>query len=253
MKKLLLLLLCVPLIGLGQQVNGNIDTQQYFNTNCSGSSQNNNCSLSLTAITNIQCFGADDGSISVQVDSGGGMYHFYLEMYNVNYPFNGGWQSVGQVPAPNQFTIIDSITFNNLIADTFRVILEDSTNSCFDTIGMPLGSIIINEPAEIIVNSSIVNATTMITPDGSISINISGGIPPYSFGWTGPNGFISSSQNLNNLFVGDYIFTLTDDYGCLSIDTFTVFATQNCSLGNFISRHLASHPGLPSKLLYNIR
>jgi len=235
MKKLLLLLLCVPLIGLGQQVNGNIDTQQYFNTNCSGSSQNNNCSLSLTAITNIQCFGADDGSISVQVDSGGGMYHFYLEMYNVNYPFNGGWQSVGQVPAPNQFTIIDSITFNNLIADTFRVILEDSTNSCFDTIGMPLGSIIINEPAEIIVNSSIVNATTMITPDGSISINISGGIPPYDFGWTGPNGFISNSQNLNNLFVGDYILSLTDNYGCLSVDTFTVFATQNCSLGNFIS------------------
>ena len=42
---------------------------------------NDSCSLSLNSVTPVTCFGSNDGTISVQVDSGSGMYHYYLEMY----------------------------------------------------------------------------------------------------------------------------------------------------------------------------
>ena len=54
--------------------------------------------------------------------TGGG---YYIELYNSTYPLNNGWQSVGQVPAPGQYTTISNVTFTNLPADTFRIILDD--------------------------------------------------------------------------------------------------------------------------------
>lgn len=51
--------------------------------------------------------------------------------------------------------------------------------------------------------------------DGSIELAISGGTAPYSVQWSGPNGFVSSDVNLNELNnAGQYVATITDDNGC---------------------------------------
>ena len=76
-------------------------------------------------------------------------------MFNSSFPLNGGWQSVGQVPAPGQYTSVTTVPFTSLPPDTFRVILEDTTNQCYDTIGYPFISIVIEEPSQI-VNSVII-------------------------------------------------------------------------------------------------
>ncbi|MEI6408304.1 MAG: hypothetical protein WCR52_02880, partial [Bacteroidota bacterium] len=50
--------------------------------------------------------------------------------------------------------------------------------------------------------------------DGAISIAPSGGVPPYFYNWTGPNGFTVNVQNPTNLKAGNYNLTITDANGC---------------------------------------
>ncbi|KRD12687.1 hypothetical protein ASE21_01930 [Flavobacterium sp. Root901] len=55
--------------------------------------------------------------------------------------------------------------------------------------------------------------------DGAINLNVTGGIPfatgkPYTFAWTGPNGFTSTDQNISNLKAGYYYLTITDNGNC---------------------------------------
>jgi gliding motility-associated-like protein len=51
--------------------------------------------------------------------------------------------------------------------------------------------------------------------DGSIQLDVSGGDGNYTFSWTGPNGFSSAQQNLQNLGPGAYQVTISDGTGCL--------------------------------------
>ncbi|HJM15977.1 MAG TPA: SprB repeat-containing protein, partial [Flavobacteriales bacterium] len=196
---------------------------------------NDSCNLSLSSVTDVVCFGANDGSITVVADSGSGIYHYYLEMYNSSFPLNGGWQSVGQVPAPGQYTSVTTIPFTSLPADTFRVILEDTVNQCFDTIGFPVLSILVNEPTEIVITENTTNATNITTFDGNASLNVSGGVSPYQYSWTGPNGFTSALQNINNLQSGIYYYSVTDSSGCVISDSVQILATQACSFGTYNS------------------
>ncbi len=83
-------------------------------------------------------------------------------------------------------------------------------------------------------SSNVINATTCSKPvitniiknsiacaggnDGFILLNITGGVAPLVYKWTGPNSFASSSQNINNLKAGTYHFTVTSNGGC-AVDT----------------------------------
>ena len=49
---------------------------------------------------------------------------------------------------------------------------------------------------------------------GSIDLLVNGGVLPYVFSWTGPNGFTSNQEDLNNLSGGAYTVTVTDDLAC---------------------------------------
>ena len=55
---------------------------------------------------------------------------------------------------------------------------------------------------------------------GMIYTNVTGGTAPYSFYWTGPNGFTSTSDDIFNLSDGSYTLTVTDYNGCRQIVTY---------------------------------
>jgi gliding motility-associated-like protein len=83
-------------------------------------------------------------------------------------------------------------------------------NGCAIT-GSPLT---ISEPAALTLTQNKVDNVCFQGNTGSISITASGGIAPYTYAWTGPNGFTSTSEDLQNLVSGTYQVTVTDANGC---------------------------------------
>lgn len=62
---------------------------------------------------------------------------------------------------------------------------------------------------------------------GSINLGLIGGTTPFSFSWSGPSGYASNSQNINNLAPGSYKVVVTANGGCK--DSTTVTLTQPSS------------------------
>lgn len=62
----------------------------------------------------------------------------------------------------------------------------------------------------------------------NLTANVSGGVSPYSFSWSGPNGFSSSAQNPTLAITdagtqaGTYALTVTDDIGCTEEVSITI-------------------------------
>ncbi len=50
--------------------------------------------------------------------------------------------------------------------------------------------------------------------DGVIDLTVQNGITPFTYSWTGPNGFTASTEDISSLEGGIYIVTVTDGFGC---------------------------------------
>lgn len=48
---------------------------------------------------------------------------------------------------------------------------------------------------------------------GGLNAEVSGGMPPYEYAWTGPNGFTSTQADPGSLIAGHYVLTVTDQNG----------------------------------------
>jgi len=92
----------------------------------------------------------------------------------------------------------------------------------------------VSQPLPFTVNQIITNASTPFTNDGSIVLNVSGGVPGYTYDWVGPNGFASINQNIYNLSAGIYDLIITDNAVCTSdIFVIVVGMIQSCGFTNF--------------------
>ncbi|HYD91981.1 MAG TPA: SprB repeat-containing protein, partial [Flavobacterium sp.] len=108
-----------------------------------------------------------------------------------------------------------SNSFANLTAGNYFVIVEDQ-NGCRRTLTTN-----ITEPAPISIKEiSNTPATCSNTSNGAVSMNVSGGVPPYNFSWTG--GF--TTQNLSNIPGGNYVLTVTDANGCTETEAVIISA-----------------------------
>ncbi len=162
---------------------------------------NNGCSTSATytitqpsqisataSITNVSCFGETDGEISVTVSGG-------------TPPYTYNWDN-GETTA----------IISGLSAGTFNLTVTDA-NSCEEDF-----SYTVTEPAQIILNATITNATCFGFSNGSIDLSVSGGTSPYTYNWN--NG--ATTQDISGLIAGTYIVTVTDDNGCTETGSFVV-------------------------------
>lgn len=48
--------------------------------------------------------------------------------------------------------------------------------------------------------------------NGEVDLNVSGGVGPYTYSWVGPDGFVSTSEDLTGVGSGIYTVTVTDQY-----------------------------------------
>ncbi|MGJ8593354.1 MAG: DUF7507 domain-containing protein [Aquaticitalea sp.] len=70
------------------------------------------------------------------------------------------------------------------------------------------------------IDGTVINELTADASDGSISVSVSGGTPPYEYIWS-PGGQITSS--IDNLAPGAYSVTVTDANGCEATEEFIVY------------------------------
>jgi gliding motility-associated-like protein len=68
----------------------------------------------------------------------------------------------------------------------------------------------------------VVNVKCFGDSTGEITFDASGGEPPYTYEWTGPNGFTGNTSTINNIEAGNYELIFTDDGGCVSNYSFEV-------------------------------
>ncbi len=106
---------------------------------------------------------------------------------------------------------------SNLCAGAHTVTVTDG-NGCVTTT-----TATVDEPAPININvDTVVDATCPNTNDGRMGITVSGGTTPYTYNWTGPDGFTSNIEDITNTYPGTYEVTVTDNEGCSNGDTIVV-------------------------------
>lgn len=142
-------------------------------------------------VTNLSCFGGNNGVASVNL-SGGFTPYTYL------------WNT-----SPTQTTS----SINNLPIGTYSVTIQDGIGCTRQT------TVNITQPPILSINSVVKNINCFGTSTGSIAITPVGGTSPYTYSWS-PGGQTTSS--LTNLVAGNYSATVTDAKGCQKTATFTI-------------------------------
>lgn len=105
-----------------------------------------------------------------------------------------------------------------LNAGLYTVIAVEPVNGCSATatVEVTIGPDV-PRVEEIITNPSCNN-----DPSGAIILAASGGTPPYTYAWAGPNLFTSTTKDITGLIAGIYQLTITDVTGCSNVQQFTV-------------------------------
>ena len=178
-------------------------------------------SIILFAVpTNVTCKGSADGSINLTATGG-------------NQPYIYSWTG------PGTFTSTAK-DLAGLSGGTYTVTVTDAngctktTSSAVHESSEALAAVAKYQPA---VQTMSINGKNLLGfTGGIINLNVSGGTAPYSYSWTGPDSFTSSSEDLTDLASGTYSVALTDANGCTTtvsvlIDLQVVLAEDsNCPL-----------------------
>jgi len=152
----------------------------------------------LVSKTDISCYGASTGSISVGATGGVRPYR-----YNVD----GG-------------TFVSDSTFRNLTAGAHTVSVKD-INGCTGNITVTL----VNTNTAIGTANNIGNVSCNGGSNGSISVSVSGGVAPYNYSWSPVSG---TTNSIANLPAGIYTLKVTDNAGCAR--DFPIMVTQPAAL-----------------------
>jgi hypothetical protein len=182
--------------------------------------------VTFDAVPSACYSGANDGSITVTVNSGNGGYQYRLN--------TGPWITPSPAAA--------SYTFANLANDTYVVSVRDASG-CEDS------DINVVIPTQLIVDTTVTHPSYCdgVTTDGSISVNASGGKGGYTYAvvpdGTTPNAgdFNPSNNNLSftNAQAGTYDVYVRDDNG----------NTNHCEV---IIQDLVISPAVEWEMIYTV-
>ena len=153
------------------------------------------CQLIVTSIiTDVLCNGDSTGSISVNVE-------------NANPPLEYEW-STGDTTA----------TVLNLPEGNYAVTVTDQ-DLCTLT-----QTYTVNEPDQLLITiDTIIDINSTAGQPGQVQITVNGGVAPFSYQWTFPNGNQSADEDLTGIVeFGFYNLVVTDANGCTTEATVNV-------------------------------
>jgi len=176
------------------------------------------CTLSIsTSITAESCTG-NDGSINLEVSGGTPPYTYLWSNNSTSKNISGlseGYYSVTVTDA-NSCVEVASANIEKNCECTLTVSATTSNENCDDS-------------------------------DGSVNLTVSGGTSPYTYEWN--NG--STSQNLSNIYAGEYTATVTDAEGCIAETTAVVESICDtlCMMEVLIATYCVKGQGLAPYVL----
>ncbi len=150
--------------------------------------------ITVESTVDILCHGDFTGSIDVSIVGG-------IPDYDIN------WSG------PNSFESTDE-DLTDLEAGIYTLQVTDQ-NNCLQTIEVEL-----TQPDDLIINYNVTNETCTNANDGSISLDIQGGVLDYVISWSN----FGNGPNQNNLAPGLYTATVTDGNNCLEEVTIEIEA-----------------------------
>jgi PKD repeat protein len=137
-------------------------------------------------IENVLCFGQSTGGIVLTVNGGTGNYTYLWTAEDTTYTT----QSLDDVPA-----------------GVYQLVISDDQGNIF------IGSYTIEQPSVLtLLGSTVVDNLCFGQTNGSVSIDITGGVPPYLYSWNG--GPYVPENYLNQLPGGIINASILDANGC---------------------------------------
>jgi|GEM_PF-3847602 len=141
-------------------------------------------------VSDVVCFGLNNGYISIIVTGG-------------TPPFTYNWSNGTSLPT------------DTLLSGGYYSLTLTDANNCQEFID----SIHVKEPDNILINASNQQDPYCTgNNDGRITINVTGGTPPYTYSWN--NG--STDNTVSFLPAGTYTVTVTDFNNCENSQSFTL-------------------------------
>lgn len=162
--------------------------------------------VAVTPFT-VTCFGANNGSATA-VASGSG-------------PFSFTWS-----PASTSVVAGATTTATGLGSGNYNITVSDN-NGCITS-----QSLNITQPTSVTITSNVSNALCNSTCNGSITTNVLGGTPGYTYSWL-PAPSITVGQGtgtVSSLCAGNYTLNLTDANGCANTRTFVINAPSSLTV-----------------------
>jgi len=153
--------------------------------------------------SDISCFGQNDGDINLTLAGG-------------TSPYTVTWQG------PNGF-LSNLEDISNLGAGLYTLsVIDDKFCLLSSSI-----QVLIDEPAEITYSFTQTNVSCYGEQDGGIDLNTNGGVGFLTVTWTYPDGSQISSEDINGIGSGNYIFTVSDVNSCTTVSIpLPIFITE---------------------------
>lgn len=141
---------------------------------------------------NTSCYGGNDGSVTAAGVGGTAPYTYLWSDANIG-------------------------ATDSLLAAGLYVVTVTDSNSCQYVKAATVG-----QPAPIVVTETVTPANCNGSPDGGITLTVTGGTPGYTYGWS--NG--PTTPGLTGVIAGVYTVTVTDTKNCTSVKAITVTEPQ---------------------------
>lgn len=145
--------------------------------------------ITVGNVTNVSCFGLDNGSATISVNGGAPGYTYYW------FP-SGGSAATASNLAGGQYTV----TVTDIIGCSSTEVIN------------------ITAPAELVVTTSGTGANCGST-DGTATATVTGGTGTYTYTWSPGN---LTTPTINNLGTGNYNVVVSDANGCTVSDSYDV-------------------------------
>ncbi|MEA1898950.1 MAG: gliding motility-associated C-terminal domain-containing protein, partial [Bacteroidota bacterium] len=165
--------------------------------------------ITSTSSTDITCYGAGNGTISISANGGTGALLFVISPGNIS---NG------------------TGIFDNLLPDTYTISITDE-NACGPVVS---SDIIISEPPELMINSeTVTNLSCFEANNGTIQITASGGVGTIEYSIDNGITYFDNGGSFTDLAAGNYQLVVKDNNECeISGSTLTLTEPPSINLTN---------------------